>query len=552
MEVDNESELVFEYQPNGKGTSATVTARINGDVLACERFDLAKDKQRQAFANTVCDGRDGIKREVVESELLKLAADLASKPDSPAADFGDAPELDTSRIIRPERFIMPEVSGVAVPSMTSMGDRVRGRWLLYLRWVDGQREKRPLGPALETPDGGRLWMHPEASEPTPNMRPGWSTESRKRWLEGEAAPDAADLFARLAERFAYFLDLPKSTGPAVTATLVCWSILSYIYHAWPAVPYVFVGGPLGSGKSRVFEIISRLVFRPLGSSNMSAASLFRTLHANGGVLILDEAERLKQSREPDVAETLSMLLAGYKRGGCAIRLEPVGDSGFKTVTFDVYGPKAMACIAGLPPALASRSIPVTMFRAAPGSPKPKRRIDADPAGWQRLRDDLHTLALEHGLIWLELSNRSDVVPEGLGGRDYELWQPLLAIAAFIEKTGANGLLSLMQEHALAVADSGKDDATPDYDETLLRLLAEAVRFGERPTPGDLLEKAKEAEPEGFKRWTPRAVAEHLKRYSMHTIKTAGQKRYARVTIEDLGRIETNYSIDLGLSDNDNR
>jgi len=139
-------------------------------------------------------------------------------------------------------------------------------------------------------------------------------------------PDAAELFARLAERFAWFLDerfawflderfawfldLPKSTGPAVTATLVCWTLLTYVYHAWPVVPYVFVGGPLGSGKSRVFEILSRLVFRPLASSNMSAASLFRTLHANGGTLILDEAVRLRQSQQPDVAEILSMLLAG--------------------------------------------------------------------------------------------------------------------------------------------------------------------------------------------------------------------------------------------------
>jgi len=230
----------------------------------------------------------------------------------------------------------------------------------------------------------------------------------------------------------------------------------------------------------------------------------------------------------------------------------VGDSGFKTVTFDVFGPKALACITGLPPALASRSIPITMFRAAPGSPKPKRRIDADPAGWQRLRDDLHTLVMEHGATWLALSDRSDVVPSGLGGRDYELWQPLLAIGAFIEEAGAKGLLSLLQEHAMATADAGKDDSTPDHDETLLRLLAEAVRFGERPTPGDILEKAKEAEPEAFKRWTPRAVAEHLKRYSLRTIKTVGQKRYARVTIEDLGQIETNYSIDLGLSESDNR
>ena len=101
---------------------------------------------------------------------------------------------------------------------------------------------------------------------------------------------------------------------------------------------------------------------------------------------MDEAERLRNTQDPATAEILSMLLAGYKKGGTATRLEPVGDSGFKTVSFDVFGPKALACIAGLPPALASRAIPVTMFRSPPGSEKPRRRIDADPEGWQRLRD----------------------------------------------------------------------------------------------------------------------------------------------------------------------
>ncbi len=72
----------------------------------------------------------------------------------------------------------------------------------------------------------------------------------------------------------------------------------------------------------------------------------------------------------------------------------------------MYGPKALACIAGLPPALASRCIPVMMFRAGPDFPKPKRRIDADPQVWQGLRDDLHALALEHGATWLALSQRA--------------------------------------------------------------------------------------------------------------------------------------------------
>jgi len=88
-------------------------------------------------------------------------------------------------------------------------------------------------------------------------------------------------------------------------------------------------------------------------------------------LLLDEAERLKQTGSPEIGDILSMLLAGNKRGGQATRLEPVGDT-FETTRFDVFGPKAMTCVAGLPPALASRSISVRMFRAAPGSPKPRR------------------------------------------------------------------------------------------------------------------------------------------------------------------------------------
>ncbi len=540
--------LQLEYTPSGRNGSATITAKLAGEVLAVESLNLSKSKARATFAQTVCDGRAGIDRGEVEAELLKLAADLAAKPaGGEPVDWGNLPELDVSRIVRPERFIAPEVSGLAVPTMTTLGDKVVGRWQAYLRWQDGKRERRALGPTIDLPGGGRFYVHPEPAEPTPTMRPGWSAAARGEWLKSKPAPNPAEVFKGLCERVAYFLDLPRPEAPGTTATLALWSVLSYCYQAWPAVPYLYVGGPLGSGKSRVFEIVNRLVFRPLASSNMSAASLFRTLHASGGTLLLDEAERLRDTRSPDVAELLSALLGGHKRGGTATRLEPVGESGFKTVSFEVYGPKALACISGLPPALRSRAIRIGMFRAGPTSEKPRRRIDAEPARWQRLRDDLHALALEHGSTWLELADRHEVCP-AMSGRDFELWQPLLALASWIEEAGATGLLKLLQGHALETIDAGRDDQTPDHDETLLRLLAESVRFGERPTPGEILDKAKGAEPEGFKRWTPRAVSEHLKRYGLATIKTDGKKRYARVGRDDLGRIETSYGIDLGLQD----
>jgi hypothetical protein len=243
-----------------------------------------------------------------------------------------------------------------------------------------------------------------------------------------------------------------------------------------------------------------------------------------------------------------MLLAGYKRGGQATRLESVGDT-FRTVTFDVYGPKALACIAGIPPALASRCIPVPMFRAGPDSVKPQRRIDADPAGWQQLRDDLHALALEHGATWLDLVQRTSVCPRGMSGRAYELWQPLLALASLIESQGADGLLALMQQFAVASIDGAKDDQVPDADETLLEILADKVRTGGvSPTPGEVCEQAKLLDPATFDRWTARTVSKRLKPYGIVARKIDRRREYRDTTLADLARIQRNYGIDLGIRD----
>jgi hypothetical protein len=544
MEDNN---LTIECSPSGRNGSATLTAKLGGEVLAVESVNLTKSKARAGFIDAVCNDRPGIDRKVVEAELLRLAADVTVKPEATATPT-IFPELDAAAIVRPERFITPEVSGLAVPSMTTMGDKVQGQWLLHLQWPDGNRERRLMTPAIELPDGRRLFIHPEPSQPTPKTKPGWSAAARTRWMEGESVPDPAELFKMMATMFSRFIDLPAAHASGVTATAICWAMLTYCYQTWDAVPYLFVGGPLGSGKSRLFEVLSRLVFRPLSSSNMTGPALFRTLHAQGGCLLLDEAERLKNTQDPATSEILSMLLAGYKKGGTATRLDSVGDT-FKMVSFDVFGPKALACIAGLPPALASRAIPVTMFRSPPGSVKPRQRIDADPESWQRLRDALHALALEHGPTWLELPLRTDVCPM-MSGRDFELWQPLLAIAWWIEQHGARGLLKMLQEHALATIDAGRDDATPDADETLLRILTEEIRIGMAPTPGDILAKAQAADAAAFKTWKARGVSEHLKRYGATTSKTCGRKIY-RVTLDSLRAIQESYGIDLGFDEKSN-
>jgi len=274
--------------------------------------------------------------------------------------------------------------------------------------------------------------------------------------------------------------------------------------------------------------------------------VFRSLHANGGTFLFDEAERLKQST-PDQQDILGMFLAGYRRGGCATRNEPIGDS-YQPVQFQVFGPKVLACIAGLPPTLASRCIPITMFRSANESHKPKLRIDADPAAWQSVRDDLHLLALEHGPQWVELAGRTEVVPPGIGGRSYELWQPLLAIAGWLQEHGADGLLNGMQRYALASVANAKDDAVPEADEVLLELVAEALREHRPPTSGELLASARLRDEVMFKLWHARTVATRLKNYGFPIpAKTNGERRYGEVTSEQLLQIQRRYGIDLGIA-----
>ena len=148
MSDSNNNGLTLEWTPAGKQT-ATVTARLNGDVLEVETLNITKSKAREGFAKKLCDGRPGIDREAVEAELLKLADRGNGEP----ADVRALDEVDASRIVRPERFITPEVSGLTVPTVTTFGDRVSGRWAVYVRWSDGKRERRALGPALELPGG---------------------------------------------------------------------------------------------------------------------------------------------------------------------------------------------------------------------------------------------------------------------------------------------------------------------------------------------------------------------------------------------------------------
>jgi hypothetical protein len=536
--------LRLHAEPTGRGTTATVTAsRPDGEVVACEQFNLAKSKERQKFIEDLRErlGDDVyhlLDAEAAERDLAAMAADLAAPPK--VVPLAEAVELGDGRVVRPERFILPDVSGLAVPRRTARGSEVVSEWMLYLRWRDGRREAIPL-PEMLSVEGERVFFDTRPPEPPPSMMPGWSAASRGAWLSGSDPTPPDEVCRMLIEGFAKYLDLPSETAAGTVAMLACWSLLTYLSPSLAAVPYVSVSGPMGSGKSKILELLQQVVFRPLLTSSTSEAAIFRSLHAFGHTALLDEAERL---RDPEMQGVLANLLAGYNRGGCATRCEKAGDGQILLRHFSVFGCKAFAAINEVPPTLASRCIAVPMFRSPKGSIKPRLRVDDDAELWQRLRDALHILAMEYGSEWLDLPGRQDVVPE-MSGRNFELWQPLLGLAAWFEDRGARGLLDLLRQHAMLLIEQGREAATPPDDEVLLQALARAVGSGTAPTAGELLATVQDAEPSLFRNWTARAVAAHLKRYGILSRKTNG-KKFFDPSHADLRRVQESYGIDLDL------
>ena len=115
---------------------------------------------------------------------------------------------------------------------------------------------------------------------------------------------------------------------------------------------------------------------------------------------------------------------GHRRGGSVPRMVGEG-SKMQLKFFDVFGPKAFAGIGTFPETVASRSIPIRLHR------KPRsvllerfrfRRENADAA------DIRGTIAEWAAAVIGELSETEPALPAALSDRQWDIWEPLLAIA----------------------------------------------------------------------------------------------------------------------------
>ena len=167
--------------------------------------------------------------------------------------------------------------------------------------------------------------------------------------------------------------------------------------------------------------------------------------------MIDEAERLRDHDKDNFGTLITVLNAGIEKEGQVERLERTTNDNFKSKTFYVYGPKALAGIEDIADTLESRSFHIRMQRAAKRPPRLRdRRIEREA---RPIRERLEQWACEKAPALREaydtlLENTDSLaLLEGYGDRFQDLAEPLVLLGTIADQERHEGTRILSQLQA---------------------------------------------------------------------------------------------------------
>ncbi len=136
----------------------------------------------------------------------------------------------------------------------------------------------------------------------PNL-PLWTESSLSQFSKGGLPPTT--LRGHFDSIHSFIQDHVWLPNPLHVSLLSVIVFLSYLIRIFPAVPIIEVTGPIGSGKSTLFHLLSRICRSGIFSSISTIAGLARARHLNPCTILIDEP--LEDPNHP-------VVLGSYKRG----------------------------------------------------------------------------------------------------------------------------------------------------------------------------------------------------------------------------------------------
>ncbi len=254
----------------------------------------------------------------------------------------------------------------------------------------------------------------------------WSNEgdySIKEYLntkEDKLIEDKKEFYDMIYNKIEHYIDISDKD---IFDVATCWVIGTYFYELFETYGYLYFRGMRESGKSKFKKILRLIGFNGQEASSISEASFFRTIENTKGLLCLDEYEKMDTDRK---RATDLLLNAGIEQGATVKRYD-VDLKGNRS--FDVYCPKIICNITGLPITTQSRCVTIEMARTITNKGKLKPRIK-DP-DWKLLRNMCFCFTMEH---WKEIKKIYENYDYSeINNREEDLWRPILSIASFFGK-----------------------------------------------------------------------------------------------------------------------
>lgn len=251
--------------------------------------------------------------------------------------------------------------------------------------------------------------------------------------------DSTELFNEIHDVLRKYVEYPADIYYELVALFI---MTSYMFQIWASTGYIHFNGTAASGKSRNLDLIELMGLNAKKASNISEASLFRTIEGSPGVVLIDEAEDFKSERGDVIRRLLN---DGYTRNGAAIRVDKNADSELRPQSYRLYCPKVIASISSLENVLASRSIIIPMVPALRRIPELPE--DGPDSMWQQLRDRLYIWALgsakktvEAAALW-NTTKRYDAAPDIINRQ----WQVSQAYFTMTELIHVQGLTDRLRD-----------------------------------------------------------------------------------------------------------
>lgn len=250
--------------------------------------------------------------------------------------------------------------------------------------------------------------------------------------------DGVELIAEIKAVLNKYMVLPEYLDEAIAY----WVLFTYGINSFEISPRLAIISPEKQcGKTTLLTILEALCWNTMTTSNASAASLFRTIEKVQPTFLIDEADTFISQNEA----LRGIINAGFRPNTPILRTD--GDR-HETQSYNVFSACAIACIGKLPDTIMDRSIIVILKRKMPFEKRAHLRIrklekegEIIKCKCMRFMDDISEI----------LKDAEPELPEELGNRQADVWEPLIMIADCISDEAGKELRKV----AVAVCGSTK-------------------------------------------------------------------------------------------------